>query len=53
MVVDACREHLRGCCGESLDKLEGPNYKVCILKYIYNFIFTHIFEKSLDLCIWF
>ncbi|GFR30504.1 spermine synthase [Trichonephila clavata] len=30
MVVDACRIHLRGCCGDSLDKLEGPNYKVII-----------------------
>ncbi|GIY31601.1 spermine synthase [Caerostris darwini] len=30
MVVDACRMHLRGCCGDSLDKLEGPNYKVII-----------------------
>ncbi|XP_055951204.1 spermine synthase-like isoform X1 [Argiope bruennichi] len=30
MVIDACRIHLRGCCGDSLDKLEGPNYKVII-----------------------
>lgn len=30
MVVEACRIHLRGCCGDSLDKLEGPNYKVII-----------------------
>ncbi|XP_035233649.1 spermine synthase-like [Stegodyphus dumicola] len=30
MVIDACRIHLRGCCGDSLDKLEGPNYKVIV-----------------------
>ncbi|GFS80256.1 spermine synthase [Nephila pilipes] len=30
MVVDACRIHLRGCCGDSLDNLEGSNYKVII-----------------------
>ncbi|XP_054715597.1 spermine synthase-like [Uloborus diversus] len=30
MVIDACRLHLRGCCGDSLDKLEGSNYKIII-----------------------
>ncbi|KAG8307179.1 hypothetical protein J6590_028453 [Homalodisca vitripennis] len=27
VVLRACREHLRGCCGDCLDQLEGPNYK--------------------------
>lgn len=30
VVVDAAKEHLRGICHDSLDKLEGPNYKVLI-----------------------
>ncbi|XP_013785852.1 spermine synthase-like isoform X2 [Limulus polyphemus] len=30
LVVDACREHLRGACFDSLDKLKGDNYEVII-----------------------
>ncbi|XP_076317238.1 spermine synthase isoform X3 [Tachypleus tridentatus] len=30
LVVDACREHLRGVCFDSLDKLKGDNYEVII-----------------------
>lgn len=30
MVIDACREHLRGACGDVLDKLEGENYEIII-----------------------
>ncbi len=27
-VIKACRVHLRSVCGDSMDKLEGPNHKV-------------------------
>ncbi|XP_054261028.1 spermine synthase-like isoform X2 [Macrosteles quadrilineatus] len=30
VVIRACREHLRGCCGDILDQLEGLNYKIVI-----------------------
>ncbi|XP_054261023.1 spermine synthase-like [Macrosteles quadrilineatus] len=30
VVIRACREHMRGCCGDILDQLEGSNYKVVI-----------------------
>lgn len=28
MVIELCRKHLRGACGDSLDKLKGPNHEV-------------------------
>jgi len=27
-VINACRMHLRGVCGDSLDNMQGPNYQV-------------------------
>jgi len=30
VVLRACREHLRGCCGDCLDQLEGPHYKIVV-----------------------
>lgn len=34
MVIDACRVHLRGCCGDSLDNLKGPNYHVGLNNFL-------------------
>lgn len=37
VVLKAAKQHLRGICGESLDKLEGENYKVVVgdaIKYL-------------------
>nr|CAB3266410.1 spermine synthase-like [Phallusia mammillata] len=37
MVLNACRTHLRSCCGDSLDKYEGENYKIIVgdcIKYL-------------------
>ncbi|KAI5732076.1 hypothetical protein M8J77_020872 [Diaphorina citri] len=30
VVIKACREHLRGCCFDVLDKYEGDNYKIVL-----------------------
>ncbi|XP_076808429.1 spermine synthase-like [Clavelina lepadiformis] len=30
VVIHACREHLRGCCGDSMDKYRGENYEIII-----------------------
>lgn len=30
VVIQACREHLRGCCFDVLDKYEGDNYKIVL-----------------------
>lgn len=30
VVIDACRQHLRGACGNALDQLKGENYEVII-----------------------
>ncbi|KAH6929072.1 hypothetical protein HPB50_022547 [Hyalomma asiaticum] len=30
MVINACRQHLRGACGDVLDTLKGPNYEIII-----------------------
>lgn len=30
MVINACREHLRGACGDVLDTLKGDNYEIII-----------------------
>ena len=27
-VIKACRVHLQGACGDSLDSMQGPNYQV-------------------------
>lgn len=37
VVIESCKQHLRGACGDTLDKLEDANYKVIIddcLKYL-------------------
>ena len=37
LVLEKCRQHLRGACGDTLDTLEGENYKVIVddcLKYL-------------------
>ncbi|KAL1131402.1 hypothetical protein AAG570_011019 [Ranatra chinensis] len=30
VVIRACREHMRSCCGDVLDNLKGPNYEIII-----------------------
>ncbi|XP_075232561.1 spermine synthase isoform X1 [Lycorma delicatula] len=30
VVLRACREHLRGCCGDCLDQLKGDNYEIVV-----------------------
>lgn len=30
VVLRACRQHLRGCCFDCLDKMEGENYKIIV-----------------------
>jgi spermine synthase len=34
VVMDACKVHLRKCCGTCLDKYKTQNYEVCMFKII-------------------
>lgn len=41
VVLDSCKQYLRGACGSDLDNLEGPNYHVIVgdcIKYMEKFI---------------
>lgn len=35
-VVDACKTHMRSVCGDTMDTMEGSNYKVFSLFILYN-----------------
>jgi len=35
-VITACRMHLRGVCGDSLDSMQGPNYQVTSVLEVIN-----------------
>jgi len=56
-VIEHCKVHLRGACGDTLDNLEGENYKVIIddcLKYLDRFIgenrkFDFVFNDLTDI----
>ena len=56
-VMDACKVHLRGACGDSLDSFTGPNYEVIVgdcLVYMKQYIeqnksFDYVFNDLTDI----
>ena len=57
MVMNACRQHLRGACGHDLDNFEGNNYRVIVgdcIKYMEQYIesnrsFDYVFNDLTDI----
>ncbi|CAG2101110.1 unnamed protein product [Medioppia subpectinata] len=57
MVMNACKVHLRGACGDTLDNFDGPNYKVIVgdcLQYMEQYIregrsFDYVFNDLTDI----
>ena len=57
MVMNACRQHLRGACGDTLDNFDGPNYKVIVgdcIKYMEDYVksnrsFDYVFNDLTDI----
>lgn len=56
-VMNACKVHLRGACGDSLDSFTGPNYEVIVgdcLEYMNRYIeegkqFDYVFNDLTDI----
>lgn len=57
MVMNACRQYLRGACGQTLDNFDGPNYKVIVgdcIQYMEEYIksnitFDYVFNDLTDI----
>ena len=52
-VIKACRVHMRGACGDSLDHMEGSNYKVYTQPSIYELVELPVPYLCINSMVWY
>lgn len=46
VVINACREHMRECCGDALDNMKGANYEVNTFSILVKIVLISLLNNS-------